>query len=49
MLKNTLHPYTLPVAPFTGAWIEMDNLCSYPLYPLVAPFTGAWIEITILY
>ena len=36
---------TLTVAPFTGAWIEID-LGHYVAYRLkVAPFTGAWIEI----
>ena len=33
------------VAPFTGAWIEINvkniDLSTFP----VAPFTGAWIEI----
>ena len=33
------------VAPFTGAWIEMDrSSCASP-WSSVAPFTGAWIEI----
>ena len=33
------------VAPFTGAWIEMDGGTSSSQAPGVAPFTGAWIEI----
>ena len=34
-----------PVAPFTGAWIEMIGQ-SFPFYRrTVAPFTGAWIEM----
>ena len=32
------------VAPFTGAWIETDDLKHQSLVNLVAPFTGAWIE-----
>ena len=34
-----------PVAPFTGAWIEIraESLARNEL--IVAPFTGAWIEI----
>ena len=33
------------VAPYTGAWIEIDKgrLCAAA--PTVAPYTGAWIEI----
>ena len=33
------------VAPFAGAWIEMQD--NDPLHPKeeVAPFAGAWIEI----
>ena len=35
-----------PVAPYTGAWIEIQAL--YLVFPvtLVAPYTGAWIEIS---
>ena len=33
------------VAPFTGAWIEIDRMSSCPFAVVVAPFTGAWIEI----
>ena len=33
------------VAPFTGAWIEMEVLPAGNLFGKVAPFTGAWIEI----
>ena len=37
--------YSLLVAPFTGAWIEMGcKATRRPMWP-VAPFTGAWIEI----
>ena len=35
----------VPVAPFTGAWIEM-YIVNYAIsVGKVAPFTGAWIEI----
>ena len=33
------------VAPFTGAWIEIDFTHITNHGVLVAPFTGAWIEI----
>ena len=33
------------VAPFTGAWIEIDNPKENDIVLGVAPFTGAWIEI----
>ena len=35
------------VAPFVGAWIEIER-CRYQ-FPqiLVAPFVGAWIEIVV--
>ena len=38
------------VAPFTGAWIEMEIIVKQKVgqHP-VAPFTGAWIEILICY
>ena len=36
----------LDVAPFTGAWIEIDvDIGKCGLFKYVAPFTGAWIEI----
>ena len=34
------------VAPFTGAWIEMDQDGENDADDPVAPFTGAWIEIS---
>ena len=34
-----------PVAPFTGAWIEIKIDEKSPCLMTVAPFTGAWIEI----
>ena len=36
------------VAPFAGAWIEIENLCQRQLQHSVAPFAGAWIEIHYL-
>ena len=34
------------VAPFTGAWIEINISITYTCCNTeVAPFTGAWIEI----
>ena len=33
------------VAPFAGAWIEMDMLPDFSQSIFVAPFAGAWIEI----
>ena len=33
------------VAPFTGAWIEINTVSMYLNTAWVAPFTGAWIEI----
>ena len=36
------------VAPFTGAWIEINLLFSQEETVPVAPFTGAWIEIQTL-
>ena len=35
------------VAPFTGAWIEIDINIAEEQEMKVAPFTGAWIEIWI--
>jgi len=40
------HPMRCAVAPFAGAWIEIENtLLSYIISARVAPFAGAWIEI----
>ena len=33
------------VAPYTGAWIEMQVRLEINVYDAVAPYTGAWIEI----
>ena len=36
------------VAPFTGAWIEIQKSdVGRAVRIVVAPFTGAWIEIAI--
>ena len=35
----------LCVAPFAGAWIEIDEQQELASYVFVAPFAGAWIEI----
>ena len=34
------------VAPFTGAWIEIQTATIYRAGLMVAPFTGAWIEMS---
>ena len=34
------------VAPFAGAWIEINEDVDKKISGLVAPFAGAWIEIT---
>ena len=33
------------VAPYTGAWIEIQMSVNSSLSCSVAPYTGAWIEI----
>ena len=38
---------TLKVAPFAGAWIEIERLVDINDIQEVAPFAGAWIEIQI--
>ena len=43
-----LDRHVFPVAPFTGAWIEMTILLSVTGgTTAVAPFTGAWIEMIL--
>ena len=37
------------VAPFAGAWIEIDSNTLDLLCACVAPFAGAWIEIFVKY
>ena len=33
------------VAPYTGAWIEIEIEITMTRDVMVAPYTGAWIEI----
>ncbi len=40
-----MSPSPIPVAPYTGAWIEIYHEISYRTLYDVAPYTGAWIEI----
>ena len=35
------------VAPFAGAWIEIQVVYPQNTDPTVAPFAGAWIEIAM--
>ena len=35
----------LGVAPYTGAWIEINGVKYQVTENIVAPYTGAWIEI----
>ena len=35
----------IPVAPFVGAWIEIQSVLEGIWSKAVAPFVGAWIEI----
>ena len=35
----------VPVAPYTGAWIEIYEKGQTARQQVVAPYTGAWIEI----
>ena len=37
--------YWKSVAPFVGAWIEIDMAAVIEWLDYVAPFVGAWIEI----
>ena len=34
----------MPIAPFTGAWIETIIVSAKKNTKAIAPFTGAWIE-----
>ena len=40
-----MHRYWKSVAPFVGAWIEIDMAAVIEWLDYVAPFVGAWIEI----
>ena len=35
------------VAPFAGAWIEIEKFNRFLETKTVAPFAGAWIEISV--
>ena len=35
------------VAPFAGAWIEIEGAVTVSAPSAVAPFAGAWIEIEL--
>ncbi|WP_404351884.1 hypothetical protein [Caproicibacterium sp. XB2] len=37
------------VAPYTGAWIEMQTIGAFRTAANVAPYTGAWIEIRSIF
>ena len=37
------------VAPFAGAWIEINSDIIIENFINVAPFAGAWIEICVAY
>ena len=43
---NIIHPRRNVVAPFVGAWIEMNVAETIRSFLHVAPFVGAWIEIS---
>ena len=36
------------VAPFAGAWIEIDITFAANIEYVVAPFAGAWIEMELI-
>ena len=40
---------TTQVAPFVGAWIEIQLMHFCVTERIVAPFVGAWIEILLFY
>ena len=37
---------SMKVAPFAGAWIEIEGCCASSIWSPVAPFAGAWIEMS---
>ena len=41
-------PGHVVVAPFVGAWIEIESLTQFRRRFKVAPFVGAWIEINTI-
>ena len=44
-MLNHLHWDIPDVAPYTGAWIEIEIRLTCCTCKTVAPYTGAWIEI----
>ena len=45
LLRSLCCMIDIPVAPYTGAWIEIQILPNTVTLWFVAPYTGAWIEI----
>ena len=47
-LRTAVHEglFYRTVAPFVGAWIEIEPSLAYTAVIIVAPFVGAWIEIS---
>ena len=41
----TIADELLAVAPFTGAWVEIERDAGAGSIVVVAPFTGAWVEM----
>ena len=39
------HEEAKAVAPYAGAWIEIDDLNRKEKRKIVAPYAGAWIEM----
>ena len=46
-LLDLLSTHPTRVAPFTGAWVEIETVPVVLLMMNVAPFTGAWVEIGV--
>ena len=44
-LARRIRQSALAVAPFAGAWIEIERYFRSIPFEIVAPFAGAWIEI----
>ena len=39
--------FTCPVAPYVGAWIEIQLSAVWSVQTHVAPYVGAWIEMLV--
>ncbi len=49
-MKSTINRVRVSgVAPYAGAWIEINVPASASKSTAVAPYAGAWIEIEMLY